>query len=107
MRLLSTSLTAITLAISLRRVSGRSCPLAILPKPICPILILLLGASFPNTEAGTMVGKPVIAREAATAPLVVDFIKLRLERVGLLSFFIAALFISVFVNRSEEHTSEL
>ena len=31
--------------------------MAILPKPICPIFILLLGAFFPKTEEGTIDGK--------------------------------------------------
>jgi len=48
--------TATPIAISCFRVCGRSCDLAIRPKPIWPIWILLLGAVLPSTWEGTMVG---------------------------------------------------
>src|SRR5688572_905025 len=57
---------AIMRATSYLKVSGRSCVLAMRPHPIWATLILLLGAFFPNTVEGTMVGKA----EKATAPIV-------------------------------------
>ena len=50
-------------------VSATSCDWAILPNPICPILILLLGAFFPNTEDGTIVGKTAVPTAVAVAYL--------------------------------------
>src|SRR5690606_24793610 len=48
-------------------VSGISCTRAIRPQPICPILILLLGAFLPNTLAGTILGMPAYIPDAAGA----------------------------------------
>jgi hypothetical protein len=38
----------------------------ILPVPMAPIFRRLLGAFFPSTLAGTMVGKPMVATPVAT-----------------------------------------
>src|SRR5579863_181707 len=43
---------------------GMSCPREMRPTPMAPTLMRLLGAYCPNTEAGTMAGKP----RAAAAP---------------------------------------
>jgi hypothetical protein len=48
-------------------VPGRSCPRAILPQPICPICILLLGALLPNTDEGTNVGMVIAPAVVAAA----------------------------------------
>src|SRR5580658_606732 len=40
---------------------GRSWTREILPMPMAPTLICLLGAICPRTDAGTIVGKPVMA----------------------------------------------
>jgi hypothetical protein len=37
------------------------------PTPIAPIVIWLLGADFPNTDAGTMAGNPATTDVAAKA----------------------------------------
>jgi hypothetical protein len=42
---------------------------------MAPILILLLGAFGPKTAAGTMVGKPTVARVAPMAPFTEVFMK--------------------------------
>src|SRR5262245_44293016 len=43
---------------------GRSWPREMRPVPIAPTLIRLLGDVAPNTEAGTMAGKPAATDEA-------------------------------------------
>jgi hypothetical protein len=46
-----------------------SCPREMRPTPIAPMLIRLLGAAFPKTDAGTIAGKPAaIDVAAATLP---------------------------------------
>ena len=59
------------------------------PTPMAPILILLLGAFLPITEAGTIVGKPVTAMVVAALAF-----KLFLTKLRLFIFFI--LMISLF-----------
>ena len=63
------------LAWSYLSVSAMSWSLEILPTPMAPMLILLLGASLPITWAGTMVGNPSEAIPVATPVLTVDFMK--------------------------------
>src|SRR4029078_8345408 len=50
---------------------GRSCTREIRPVPIAPILIWLLGAFAPSTDAGTIDGKPAATDEARRPPPVV------------------------------------
>jgi hypothetical protein len=60
------------------RIIGMSCTREIRPTPMAPILMRLLGANWPKTLAGTIVGKPIAA--AAAAPV---FKKLRRETLRL------------------------
>src|SRR5687767_9075291 len=50
------------------QIPGRSCPREMRPVPMAPTLMRLLGDVAPNTEAGTMAGKPA-ATDDATIPL--------------------------------------
>src|SRR5258706_62700 len=49
-------------AVSCFQIPGMSCPREIRPLPIAPTLSRLLGAVAPNTDAGTMAGKPAATR---------------------------------------------
>src|SRR5450759_3176497 len=62
----SKSATDTILATSYLNVSARSWPIAIRPKPICPTFIFSLGAFFPNTLDGTIVGNPVNATDESS-----------------------------------------
>jgi len=62
---------------------------------MAPILILLLGAFGPKTAAGTIVGKPTVARVALIAPLTEVFIKSLL--FGFLFSGIAIIFFKVII----------
>jgi hypothetical protein len=53
---------------------------------MAPIFILLLGASFPKTNAGTMVGKPVSAIVDATVFFIEDSRNFLLDNPGFFSF---------------------
>src|SRR5262245_13684911 len=72
-RLLSRSHTAITRAVLCFQIPGRSCPREILPTPIAPMLMRLLGDAAPRTEAGTIDGKRLpAATDAAAAPVAAE-----------------------------------
>jgi hypothetical protein len=62
---------------------------------MAPILILLLGAFGPKTAAGTIVGKPTVARVAPMAPLTEVFMKSLL--FGFLFSDIAIIFFKVII----------
>jgi len=46
------------------------------------MLIRLLGAYAPNTDDGTMLGKPLVASDAAAAPTMADFTNVLREMAG-------------------------
>jgi hypothetical protein len=88
-RSLSTSQTAMMRAPAYREIPVMSCEVEILPQPIDATLIMLLGAFFPNTLAGTMVGIPLKIMDpvASLAELLRKFLRLW----ALSNFFMAML----------------
>jgi ABC-type nitrate/sulfonate/bicarbonate transport system permease component len=66
-----------------------SCEVEILPHPIDATLIRLLGAFFPNTLAGTMVGIPLKIRDPVAN--LADVLRKFLRLCALSNFFMAML----------------
>src|SRR5919106_5372379 len=81
-RLLSRSQTATMRTVECFQMRGKSWPLEIRPVPIVPMLMRLLGDVAPNTEDGTIDGKPIAA---VVAPTVVATVLTNVRREGLRS----------------------